>query len=126
MLSGTTPYLSPAALGAIEPGNIHAFVYPAPLALAAAPLGALPYGVAAGIYVTLMLAAFAVGLRLLGVSDWRCYGVIFLFVPVLTAVSVGTLTPLLFLGTAAAWRYRDRRWVAAIAVASVIVIKIFL
>jgi hypothetical protein len=126
VLHGTSPYLTPAELGALAPGDIHAFVYPAPLALAATPFGLLPYGVAAGIYVVVLIAALVVGLWLLGVRDWRCYGVAFLFVPVLSAVSVGTLTPLLFLGTAAAWRYRDRRWVAAIAVASVIVIKVFL
>jgi hypothetical protein len=126
VLHGTSPYLTPAELGGLAPGDIHAFVYPAPLALAATPFGLLPYGVAGGIYVVMLIAALALGLWLLGVRDWRCYGVAFLFVPVLTAVSVGTLTPLLFLGTAAAWRYRDRRWVAAVAVAGLIVIKIFL
>jgi alpha-1,2-mannosyltransferase len=86
----------------------------------------LPYELAAGIYTAILVASLAVGLRLLGVRDWRCYGVALLSMPVYTALSVGTLTPLLFLGTAAAWRYRDRKWVAASAVAGVVLIKIFL
>lgn len=126
VLSGVSPYVAPDSLLTLRVGEIHAFVYPAPLALVAAPLGSLPYGVAAGIYMAVLLASLGLGLWLLGVRDWRCFGVAFLSMPVYTALSLGTLTPLLFLGTAAAWRYRDRRWVAAVAVAAVVVIKIFL
>ena len=126
VLSGASPYVTPHSLLGLGPQDIHAFVYPAPLALVAAPLGALPYAVAAGIYTSILVASLALGLWLLGVRDWRCFGVAFLSVPVFTAVSVGTLTPLLFLAAAAAWRYRDRTWPAAVAVASVVLIKIFL
>ena len=126
VLSGASPYVTPNSLLALRGHDIHAFVYPAPLALAAAPFGALPYGIAAGIYTAILLASLVLGLRLLGVRDWRCFGVAFLSVPVFTALSLGTLTPLLFVATAAAWRYRDRKWAPAMAVAAVLVIKLFL
>src|SRR5213596_1667422 len=39
---------------------------------------------------------------------------------------IGTLSPVLALGAAVAWRYRDRRWAVATAIAVVVVTKIFL
>ena len=39
---------------------------------------------------------------------------------------MGTFTPLLLVGAAIAWRYRDRRWVTASAIAALVVVKLFL
>jgi Glycosyltransferase family 87 len=126
VIHGASPYVSTKALLALPSDRIHEFVYPAPVAVAAVPLGALPYEIAAGIYTCALVIALGLALWLLDVRDWRCYGAAFLSLPVITAVSVGTLTPLLVLGAAAAWRWRDHRWFAATAVAALIVIKIFL
>ena len=123
--AGHTPYQTPAFVAA-HPHAIHAFVYPAPVALAFAPLGALPYSVAAALFTAAALGALALSLRLLGVRDWRCYGAAFLALPVITSVSIGTLTPFLVLGVAALWRYRDRPWIAGAALCAVLVAKVFL
>jgi hypothetical protein len=64
-------------------------------------------------------------LRLLGVRDWRCYGLALVTAPVLDAVSLGTLSSALLLGVAAAWRYRDRQHVAAVITAVTAVAKVF-
>src|SRR5262249_53637069 len=69
--------------------------------------------------------ALAVGLWLLGARDWRCYGAMALAPATFTAVAIGTLTPVLFLGVAAAWRLRRTRWCGLI-VGITIALKLFL
>jgi alpha-1,2-mannosyltransferase len=135
VLHGDSPYPSLAsveavpnveALGPEAIQDVFRFPYPAPAAVALAPFGALPFDVAAAIFVALLVAATALTLYLIGVRDWRCYGAAFASVATLGAVRLGTLTPLLALGVAAAWRYRDRRVLAAALVAAVVLAKLFL
>jgi hypothetical protein len=110
----------PAALD----GNL--FVYPAPSAALFAPLGLLPYPTAAAIFCLVSVAALWGALRLLGVTDWRCYGAVALWPATPASVLVGTLTPLLVLGLAMLWRLRDRPWAAAAITALLLVTKVFL
>jgi hypothetical protein len=115
-----------ASLDATEIQRVFRFPYPAPAALAMAPFGLLPFTVAAWIFVLGSLAAVFVALRLLGVVDWRCYGIACASITTLGALRLGTFTPLLLLGLALAWRYRENRVAAAATVGCVIVAKIFL
>jgi hypothetical protein len=102
------------------------FVYPAPVAAAAAPLGLLPYGIAWVVFAVLLVVAIAASLWLVGVRDWRCYTVAGLSLPVLKAANLGTVTPLLMLAVALMWRFRRRDWVVAASVAAAVVTKLFL
>jgi hypothetical protein len=102
------------------------FVYPPPAAFAMVPLSALPFHLAAPLWFVFSIGIVALSLRLLGVTDWRVYGASFLSVPVLSGLALGTLNPLLLLGVVVAWRWRDRAVVAGVAVAAVIVAKLFL
>ena len=102
------------------------FVYPPLTALLTVPLGLLPFAAAGTIFFALDVAALLAALRVLGVRDWRCYGVVLASGPALSAVEGGTLTPLLVLCVAVAWRYRDNRAVASITVAAAVVAKLFL
>jgi hypothetical protein len=102
------------------------FIYPAPAVVMMAPFGAMPFTVAVVPFTLMLIAATVLALRLLGVSDWRCYAAALASVPVASSIMIGTLSPLLLLAAAAAWRYRDRRFVVATAIASVVVTKIFL
>jgi hypothetical protein len=65
-------------------------------------------------------------LRYLGVRDWQCYGAVFASIVVLGALRLGALTPLLALGLALAWRFRERRLVLATVLASLVIAKLFL
>jgi hypothetical protein len=123
VLHGRSPYPPPDA--AVLAGQ-QAFVYPAPAALAAAPLALLPYGVAGPVFMLLSLGALLLALRIAGVRDWRVYGIAVLSEPVLHGLSLGAVSPFLALGLAAAWRWRDRPWIAGAAVAALIVTKVFL
>jgi len=102
------------------------FVYPAPAAFLMAPFGALPWSVAVVAFTLSLVVALVLTLRLLEVRDWRCYAVVLACLPMASSVMIGTLSPFLALGAAAAWRYRDRRWVVATAIAAVVVTKILL
>jgi hypothetical protein len=121
-LHGHSPYAAatPAALA-----HNDQFVYPPVTALFVAPLAVLPDLAARALVLLLTLACVALALRLLGVRDWRCYGLAFLTAPVLNTVTLGALSSALLLGVAAAWRYRDRRYVAALATALTAVAKVF-
>jgi Glycosyltransferase family 87 len=102
------------------------FVYPAPAAFVMAPFGALPWSVAVVAFTLTLLVGLVLTLRVLGVRDWRCYAVALGAMPMASSIMIGTLSPLLALGAAIAWRYRDRRWITATAIVGVVVTKIFL
>jgi hypothetical protein len=134
ILDGHSPY--PPA-GSLPPGGdpslgpkaiqqVFGFPYPAPAALAVVPFGALPFTLAASLFILLSLGALILALRLLGVADWRCYGIACASITTIGALRLGTFTPLLLLGLALAWRYRTRPWVAGPAVAALLVTKLFL
>lgn len=123
LFHGASPYPAPHA-AALH--NEQQFVYPPVAAVLAAPLAVFPFGVAAALFAAGEVAATVLTLRLLGVRDWRCYGVTFLWYPVLQNFLIGSITSLLALGLAVAWRYRDDRRVSVFVSAALIVTKVFL
>lgn len=100
-------------------------VYPPPVLLAVAPLSLLPLRLAGLVFIGLSIAATIVALRLLRVRDWRCYGLAFCYWPMLSALRLGALGPLLVLGCAAAWRWRGNAAPTAAALAAVVAAKLF-
>jgi hypothetical protein len=123
VLHGHSPYpaADPAALG-----HNDRFVYPPITALLLAPLAVLPDEAGRVLILLLALMCVPAALRLLGVRDWRCYGLALLTAPVLDTVSLGALSSALLLGVATVWRWRDRRYIAALVAALVAVAKLFL
>lgn len=101
-------------------------VYPPSAFLPALPLAALPVDVAAAIFrIALAVAAFLV-LWVLGVRDWRCYGLWLLSPLVVIPVLIGNATILVILCAALLWRYRNTAWAAATALSVAVAIKLFL
>jgi alpha-1,2-mannosyltransferase len=122
VLAGDSPY-PPATIAAFFPRT--AFIYPPLTAWLAAPFTVLP-PLAADIVVSILAIAGVVGaLLLLGVRDWRCHMIAFLWVPVYSAIQTGNVTVLLTLGLAIAWRYRSRTAVLAAAVGFLLALKLF-
>ena len=123
-LHGRDPY--PAAIrGNIARGDW--FVYPAPVAALFAPLGALPYSVAAALMTVFLVVAAGAAFWLVGVRDWRCYTLAFASVALLKGLNLGTVTPLLMLAVAGAWRLRRTRdWRLPVVLAAAVLLKLFL
>ena len=92
----------------LPPLKIDAFVYPAFVAVLMVPFGALSFGAAATLFTLILLAASATALYLLGVRDLRCYGAFFASPAALEGIRLGTLSPLLMLGLALVWVWRDK------------------
>lgn len=129
-LAGASPYPTPLAHGPRTTecllSSPDCFNYPAPAAWLMAPFAALPYPVAAVLFFALATAAALGALRLLGVSDWRCYGMALGSMPVVAAIGGGTFSTFLLLAVAALWRFRDRALVAAGVLGLAISLKLFL
>jgi len=120
---GASPYPPPHAWALHDEQQ---FVYPPIAALLAAPLAVFPFTVAAVLLAFLDVFATGLTLRVLGVRDWRCYGLTFLWYPVIQNVLVGSITSLLALAVAVAWRYRDDQRVTTPVAAALIAAKVFL
>jgi hypothetical protein len=101
-------------------------VYPAPALVAAVPLGALPVHFAGVIYSLLSITGMISGLWLLGVRDWRCYGVPFLTWPLLHSLRLGQVNELLIFGVGALWYWRRRLVMPAVALAALVSVNLFL
>ena len=123
VLAGHSPY-PPATIAAFFPRT--AFIYPPLTAYLAAPFTVFPPLVADVLVSVLAIAAVAGILALLGVRDWRCYTIVFLWVPTYSAIQTGNVTVLLTLGLALAWRYRSRTLALAAVTGLLLALKLFL
>jgi alpha-1,2-mannosyltransferase len=103
-----------------------AYVYPPLTAILSAPLTLLSLEVAGYVTMALLAAAVVLTLLVLDVRDWRCYGVVFIWPPILSAIQIGTITVPLGLCAAIAWRFRDRAYTSGVALGISLAAKIIL
>jgi alpha-1,2-mannosyltransferase len=122
VLHGRSPFPS-ATPAALAHGD--KYVYPPVTALLLTPLAVLPDVVGKALFLLLALGCVLVALRLLGVRDWRCYGLAVLTAPVVDTLSLGAISSMLLLGVAVVWRYRDRPYFAGLVTAATAVAKLF-
>jgi len=120
LLRGENPFPGPDT--AIEGSNL---VWPPVAAYLVAPLTAVPVGVADVLIIGIGLACFALSLWLVGVRDWRIYGVVSLWPEFLGEMRVSHLTPVIALLVAAAWRWRDVRGFPGALVGLAVAVKFF-
>lgn len=107
-------------------GLIVDYVYPPLIGLLTVPWTFVPVGAAEVAFQALLILAFVATLALLGVRDWRCYGLAFLWPPVTDAVRTGNISILLGLAAAIVWTSRDRALVAGPVLGVSIAAKLFL
>ena len=124
-MHGRNPYTHATTLNSLGTPESR-YIYPPLVADLLVPLAPLPFLAAAVVFLLVSTAAVLLALWLLGVRDWRCYGMAFLWIPVVHGIRLGALTPLLILGVAACWRYRDSALASSLAAAPVVVVKIFM
>jgi hypothetical protein len=123
ILGGTTPYPDEGVRLTAESG---AYVYPPLGGLLATPLHPLPLEAAGLTVMALLVVAAAAVPFVLGVRDWRCYGLLFLWPPVLSAIQTGNVTLWFALAAALAWRFRDRVLPVAVSIGATLAAKFFL
>ena len=102
------------------------YTYPPAFAVALVPW-LLFGGAAAGAWCLAMAACFLVGVALLPVRRdvrWLIVIVAALDWPLLYAVKLGQVEPILFLAFAAAWRWMDRPWAVGVATAVGTLVKV--
>jgi len=121
VLHGISPYLTDKAHVAAG----EAFPYPAAAGVLIAPFALIARNVGEVVWVLACMAAAAGTLRALEVEDWRLYGLVFLWAPVVTAWQTANFSLFLCLGAALMWRWRDRPALAGLAVALLVSIKPF-
>ncbi len=105
MLEGRNPYPPPD----FDPTVAANYIWPPLVAYLATPLTALPLGAADIVMLVLGLVCMAAALWLVGLRDWRVYGLVALWPQVAGEMRVSHLTAPLCLLLALAWRSRDRR-----------------
>jgi hypothetical protein len=103
-----------------------AYVYPPLPALVTIPLTQLPFTAAGVLVMAGLVAAVPATLWIVGVRDWRCYGVVLIWPPVISAIQTGNVTLWFALASAVAWRYRDRVLPASTAIGVTLAAKLFL
>jgi alpha-1,2-mannosyltransferase len=121
LLDGQSPYDSSWQ----RVGAGVAFPYPALTAAAFVPFAFLPLGLADGLYTALNLTAIVLTLVVLGVRDWRVFGLVLLWAPVAAAWQSANLTLLFALGLAGVWRTRNRPLLSGLLVAVLVSVKPF-
>jgi len=122
VVRGASPY---SVIGSRELAEGTAFLYPPLAAYLLTPFTVIPASAAGVIAVLLAAATVPATLLLLGVRDWRCYAVAFLWWPTIIGIQTANLTLPMLLGLAIAWRFRNRMLVAAAALGLVVALKLF-
>ena len=134
ILRGVSPYhadelvhVRHAVAAGRRPDEFHDGVfpaYPAPALLLGVPFSYLPVGLAEWIWAGCMLLAGGLALRLVGVRDWRVYGVALLTPAAMSSVLLGAVDFALMLGIAACWRWRDHAGRAGLALGAIVALKL--
>ncbi len=122
VLHGVNPFPAPGA--DLSSGQNR--IFPIPAVVLVTPLTVLPPMWAAVVVTVILLVLLAATLWVMGVRDWRVYGLVSMWPPALAAVQTGNITILLGLLVALAWRYRERTWISGIAIGAAIALKLFL
>ncbi|HWE55629.1 MAG TPA: glycosyltransferase family 87 protein, partial [Acidimicrobiales bacterium] len=124
VLQGRSPYVT-STDPVFRAG--HAFVYPAFVAWAFAPLAVLPGSLAIDLYAAASVAAIVLAARWFGRPGLAPAALVLVSSTTVIAVQMGTVNPLLLFGLAAAWRLRDdhRVW-SGVILGTVAAVKLFL
>jgi alpha-1,2-mannosyltransferase len=125
VLAGRNLYPPQDAL-LIASAHPYPYVYPPLAALVSSPFTVFSLEVVGVVLMAVLVAVVFWILRLLGVQDWRCYGIVLLWPPVISAIQTANPTLWFALAAALAWRYRDRRVPLAAAVGTTLAVKFVL
>lgn len=121
---GRSPYTADPGDPALDERTLYA--YPPQLAFIVAPLTVLPIDVAVVVAVVALLASVFAALALVGVRDIRCFAAVVIWAPTWNALEMANASALLALLLALVWRYRTTLRPLALALGSMVSLKLFL
>jgi alpha-1,2-mannosyltransferase len=101
-------------------------LWPMAAVLPVVPFTAVPAGVADWLATTAVIASLVAALAVLGVRDWRVYGVVLLWPATIEGIQTANASLPLTLLVALMWRYRDRAGIAGAALGYAVAVKLFL
>ena len=91
------------------------YVYPPQLLYLVLPLTWLPDAVVGMLVAATLIALVVLTLRVLEVTDLRCYAAAFLWMPTMSGVLLANVSIPLAFAAAVLWKYRDEVWPPAVA-----------
>ena len=121
ILEGHNPYPPPD----FDPTRAPNLIWPPVVVYLLSPLTLLPPGVADVTMLLLGLACMAAALWVVGLRDWRVYGVVAMWPQIAGEMRVSHLTAPLCLLLALSWRWRDRRLAPGVVVGIATAVKFF-
>jgi putative flippase GtrA len=123
VLAGDSPYGIPSHE---HPLLSDRALYPPIFIFTTLPFALLPHALGVVLWDIALGFALAAGMWLLGVRDWRCYGIVALSWPVVLGLVFGNLSLALVGGVGLLWRYRNDVARAALIAAVLVAAKLFL
>lgn len=121
LLNGENPY-PPEGFDPTFGANL---IWPPLAAFAVMPLTLLPLAHASVVFALLGLACFAVALWVVGVRDWRVYGIAALWPQVVSEMQLSHLTPVIALLIAGIWRTRSSTLGSGLLLGVAVALKFF-
>ena len=100
-------------------------IFPVPVGIVASPLSLLGPYAAATVFSCILLACLGLTLWLLGVTDWRVYGVVAMWPSSIAALQTGNVSIIVALCIAAAVRLQGHRILPGVAIGAAIAVKLF-
>jgi len=119
LLHDRNPYLWPRSQVAAGVS----FPYPASTAVLFTPFALLGPGPAGWLFTMLCILASLGTLWALSVADWRLYGLLLLWSPVMAGWQTANVTPIMTFAVALLWRWRDRALVSGLLLAALVCLK---
>jgi Glycosyltransferase family 87 len=116
LLHGLSPYVEPYP---------RALYYPAPGLIVFTPFSLIGRPIGDALFTAFAIASVPATLRVLGIRDWRLYGLVMLLEPVVVGWETANITLPLCLGVAVMWRFRDHRLIPGVTLGLLIAIKLF-
>jgi hypothetical protein len=119
VLHDRDPYLLPRE----QVASGVSFPYPASTALVFAPFALVAPGPAGVLFTVLCILATLGTLWALSVPDWRLYGLVLLWSPVMVGWQTANVSAAMALGVALLWRWRDRTLLSGLMLALLACLK---
>lgn len=125
VLRGHSPLPPPRADAPAHASQYPIGPYPAPVPVLFIPFALLPLYIASPLFTGLLVIGLLWSLYVVGVRDWRCYGIVFAWAPVFAGLQAANISVVLTIAIAGIWRFRERPSIAGLVLGVAMALKLF-